>query len=73
MNKSSISPKNLQALLADDDAGVRLTLSALLEQKGYAVTTVENGVEAVKALTDSEFDIVLLDIKLPKKNCSLVW
>ena len=68
MNKSSISPKNLQALLADDDAGVRLTLSALLEQKGYAVTTVENGVEAVKALTDSEFDIVLLDIRMPRMD-----
>jgi len=58
-------PKNLQALLADDDAGVRLTLCALLEQKGYVVSTVENGVEAVEALSENEFDIVLLDIRMP--------
>jgi CheY-like chemotaxis protein len=52
----SIMPKNLTALLADDDAGIHLTLRALLEQKGFVVTTVGNGVEAVEAISASEFD-----------------
>ena len=65
---SSITPIKLTALLADDDAGIRLTLRALLEQKGYVVTTVDNGVEAVDAVSRNEFDIVLLDIRMPKMN-----
>ncbi len=62
------SPKKLQALLADDDAGIQITLCALLEQKGYSVTTVGNGVEAVHALSNSEFNIVLLDIRMPQMD-----
>jgi CheY-like chemotaxis protein len=45
----STAPKNLTALLADDDAGIQLTLRALLEQKGFVVTPVNNGVAAVEA------------------------
>ena len=52
----SIMPKNLTVLLAHDDAGTQLTLRALLEQKGLVVTTVGNGVEAVEAISASEFD-----------------
>ena len=58
-------PRKLQALLADDDAGIQLTLRALLEQKGYMVTVVGDGVAAVNALSNDEFDIVLLDIRMP--------
>jgi len=64
----SITPKKLKALLADDDAGIQLTLRALLEQKGYIVTTVENGVEAVDAISRDEFNIVLLDIRMPQMD-----
>jgi CheY-like chemotaxis protein len=46
-------PKNLTALLAHDDAGIQLTL---LEQKGFVVTTVGNGVEAVETISASEFN-----------------
>ena len=61
-------PRKLQALLADDDAGIQLTLCALLEQKGYKVTIVGNGVAAVNALSDNKFDIVLLDIRMPEMD-----
>ncbi len=54
-----------QALLADDDAGVQLTLTSLLQQKGFTVTAVSNGMDAVEALSTVEFDIVLLDIRMP--------
>jgi EAL domain-containing protein (putative c-di-GMP-specific phosphodiesterase class I)/PleD family two-component response regulator len=62
------SQQRLQALIADDDAGIQLTLSALLEQKGYAVTAVGNGVEVVEALKKQEFSIVLLDIRMPEMD-----
>lgn len=57
-----------RALLADDDAGIQLTLSALLEQKGYAVTTASDGAAAVGALSKEKFDMVLLDIRMPKMD-----
>ena len=65
---SPVTPVKMTALLADDDAGIQLTLRALLEQKGYAVTTVGNGVEAVNAISKAEFDIVLLDIRMPEMD-----
>ena len=69
MNQTgSITPRNLTALLADDDAGIQLTLRALLEQKGFVVTTVNNGVEAVEAVSANEFTIVLLDIRMPQMD-----
>ncbi len=57
-----------RALVADDDAGIRLTLSALLEQKGFAVTAVDNGIEALEAVRSNEFDIALLDIRMPQMD-----
>ncbi len=69
MNKlAANSSKKLHALLADDDAGIQLTLCALLDKKGYSVTTVNNGVEAVEELLHQEYDIVLLDIRMPEMD-----
>ena len=65
---SSTTTENLTALLADDDTGIQLTLRALLEQKGFVVTTVNNGVEAVEAVSACEFTIVLLDIRMPQMD-----
>jgi len=59
------SGKKPRALVADDDAGIQLTLGALLEQKGYAVTAVNDGESAVAALAADDFSIVLLDIRMP--------
>ena len=60
--------KKLKALLADDDAGIQLTLGALLEQKGFVVTSVDNGEEALAAVAGGDFDIVLLDIRMPRMD-----
>ncbi|MCP4491417.1 MAG: EAL domain-containing protein [Gammaproteobacteria bacterium] len=69
MSKPQASQSNkLKALLADDDAGIQLTLSALLKEKGYSVTTVNNGVEVVDTMLHKEFNIVLLDIRMPKMD-----
>ncbi len=69
MNSHLSNPdKNLSALMADDDPGIRLTLTALLEQKGYRVTAVENGLKAVNAIGKETFDIILLDIRMPEMD-----
>lgn len=57
-------------LVVDDDATNRDVLSRTLERKGYFVCGVENGLEALKLLRETEetFDLVLLDIVMPVMN-----
>src|SRR5919205_3403572 len=54
-----------QVLIVDDEASIRLTLSALLKRAGYEVTSAENGEEAVVALERQTFDLLLVDLKMP--------
>ena len=52
-------------LVVDDDAGIRKTLSKILEKEGYLVETVENGQQAIKASNERFFNVALIDIRLP--------
>ncbi len=54
-----------QILIVDDDAGMRSTLSDILIEEGYHVVSYGKGVEALAWLKKNQFDIVILDIKLP--------
>lgn len=53
-------------LLADDEPLERGSLSIMLQQEGYAVTTVEDGLAALTQLERKQFDIVLTDIRMPR-------
>jgi DNA-binding response OmpR family regulator len=55
-------------LLVDDDRGLRLALSTLLEDAGHEVETAGDGPDAVALLHGRTFDIVLLDIGLPSMS-----
>jgi two-component system NtrC family response regulator len=63
-----MSKKNLPAsiLVVDDEASFREMLTVLLKPEGYWVETASDGVEAINALQSSVFDLVLLDIKMPR-------
>lgn len=52
-------------LAVDDDAGIRKTLSKILEKEGYLVETVENGQQAIEASNERFFNVALIDIRLP--------
>ena len=58
-------PEQARVLVVDDEAGIRLTLDAILRRVGYTVTTAANGEEAMERLMDSVFDLLLVDLKLP--------
>ncbi len=52
-------------LFIEDDDQIRLALSMALEDEGYTVRQAENGVAGLNAFDDGDFDLVLLDLKLP--------
>ena len=65
---SNASELKWRILLAEDDAANRHVLTRLLERSGLTVTAVENGRQAVEAVADTDFDMVLLDINMPEMD-----
>ena len=57
--------KDLRILMAEDEYINSLAASRLLAKNGADVVVVENGNEALKALRQSSFDLVLMDIQMP--------
>ncbi|MEO7414850.1 MAG: response regulator transcription factor [Opitutaceae bacterium] len=55
-------------LIAEDDANIRLGLIATLESEGYAVTAAGDGAQALKLFPQEKFDLVLLDVMMPKAS-----
>jgi CheY-like chemotaxis protein/anti-sigma regulatory factor (Ser/Thr protein kinase) len=53
-------------LAVDDDEHIRMLLGDALSRRGYEVELAPDGVEAARALRDSEFDIVITDIQMPR-------
>jgi DNA-binding NtrC family response regulator len=52
-------------LVVDDEFSVRDSLYNWFKTEGYRVDTAGNGMEALKKLQESPWDIVLVDIKMP--------
>jgi signal transduction histidine kinase len=55
----------LNILLIDDEEGIRKVLGISLADRGYEVTTAENGREALRLFKETKPPIVLTDIKMP--------
>ncbi len=55
-------------LIIDDEAPIRRTLKEILGYEKYKVEEAENGVVALEKLKESEYDLVLCDIKMPEKD-----
>jgi two-component system OmpR family response regulator len=58
----------MRILIAEDDEVLADGLARSLRQSGYAVDSVKTGSEADSALTAIEFDLLILDIGLPRMN-----
>jgi CheY-like chemotaxis protein len=59
---------SLNILLAEDILFNRKLVRALLNIKNYRVKEVENGIKAVKACTEEDFDLILMDIQMPEMD-----
>lgn len=57
-----------RVLIAEDDANIRLGLVATLESEGYDVTAASDGAQALKLYPQSKYDLVVLDVMMPKAS-----
>lgn len=55
-------------LVVDDEDALRTVLSGELVSEGYDVRTAADGDDAISNLQKESFDLVLLDIKMPRMN-----
>lgn len=55
-------------LVVDDNEMNRDMLSRRLQRQGYTVTVAENGERALEMMREENFDLVLLDIMMPRLN-----
>lgn len=54
-------------LICDDEEGIRESLKLILE-RDYDMVFAESGDEAIKAMKETPMDIVILDVKMPRKD-----
>ena len=55
-------------LVVDDDKTTRHVLSSVLTKAGFTTSVAKDGVEALKALGSGSFDLLLLDVWMPRMN-----
>ena len=56
----------MRILIIDDDAGLRKSLTMILEDAGYDVLQAEDGQAGLQAAADKLPDIILCDVRMPK-------
>ncbi|PSQ77276.1 MAG: Fis family transcriptional regulator [Bacteroidetes bacterium QH_7_62_13] len=55
-------------LVVDDEASIRRTLREILEYEDFDVEEAVDGEEALAAIREHQYDLVLLDVKMPKMD-----
>jgi len=60
--------RQLHVLIVEDDAGSQFLAKVLLEELGHQITTAITGKEALRKLSENDFDLVLMDIHMPKMD-----
>ena len=58
------TPKKI--LLVDDDLFIRELYDEVLKSEGYDVDTASDGKEGFDKITENQYDLILLDVMLPK-------
>ncbi len=60
--------KGLRVLLAEDESVNQLFAVRILTQQGYVVSVVEDGYAALDELARDRYDLVLMDVQMPRLN-----
>ena len=57
--------RTVRVLLADDHPVNRRVVEMILAQADVALTSVEDGAEALQAMRDADYDLILMDMQMP--------
>lgn len=68
MESPTPGPASARILIAEDEAPLRNLVRMSLEANGHQVTVVGNGEEALASFIATPFDLVILDIMMPKMD-----
>jgi PAS domain S-box-containing protein len=60
--------QSLSFLVAEDNAVNQKLIARLLEKRGHSVVLTQNGREALEAMKQQHFDIVLMDVQMPEMD-----
>ncbi|MBI4429227.1 MAG: response regulator [Ignavibacteriales bacterium] len=63
-----MADEKIKVLVADDEDPLRMTVTAWLSDEGFEVDQAPDGLEAIKKVQATDFDIAILDIKMPGAN-----
>jgi DNA-binding NtrC family response regulator len=55
-------------LIVDDEISIRRILKEILENEKYVVDVAENGITALEKAKEENYDVILLDIKMPEMD-----
>jgi two-component system, OmpR family, alkaline phosphatase synthesis response regulator PhoP len=58
----------MRILLVEDEKGLIVTLTDRLESEGFAVVSAADGKSGFELASSEQFDLIILDVMLPKKN-----
>jgi len=60
----------MRLLIVDDDAGLRQSLTLLLEEAGYQVAAEADPEQALRRAGSEAFDLILCDVRMPRSTGS---
>lgn len=58
----------IRVLIVDDEERFRITATAALQKRGFEVSAVAGGAEALEELRHNGADVVVLDVKMPEMD-----
>ena len=58
----------MHLLVVDDEDRIRRLLKMYLERENYVISEADNGEDALKMVLENDYDLVLLDLMLPKMD-----
>lgn len=61
-------PTKIKILLAEDEPALALIIKESLETRNFEVTHSVNGEDAFEAFSKKKFDVLVLDVMMPKKD-----
>jgi CheY-like chemotaxis protein len=64
-NTAHTAPRTVRVLVIDDDGPLRAVVCLALEAAGYSVDHAVNGLDALKTVVTSAFDVAVVDYQIP--------